>query len=315
MKGALLGPSFDDARVDEVLRGLGAVAHAPDPAALLEETAALLAAGDVVGWFQGRMEYGPRALGNRSILGDPRDPTMQSRMNLKIKLRESFRPFAPAVPVERAREHFALEVESPYMLLVAGPAPGRPTALPAVTHVDGSARVQTVSAATNPRFHGLLAAFERRTGCPVLVNTSFNIKDEPVVCTPEDAYRCFMRTGIEHLVIGGRILHKREQPPLDAAPRARSAPQGAAGERARLAGAARAAFAALRRAWMTLGAVLGWVNVRLVFGAVHLAVIVPYGLALRLLGRAPVALELDRGAPSYRKEARQAPPSAMERPF
>jgi carbamoyltransferase len=311
MKGALLGPAFDDAAIDEILRRLGAVSHAPeDEAALLDRTADLLAEGAVVGWFQGPMEYGPRALGDRSILGDPRDPGMQSRMNLKIKFRESFRPFAPAIPAEKARAHFDLDRESPYMLLVARTASGLP--LPAVTHVDSSARVQTVSAAANPRFHRLLAAFERRTGCPVLVNTSFNVRSEPIVCTPEDAYRCFMKTGMDHLVLGGRLLHKSEQPPLREVPLEAAA---AGRERRGVLALAARALAPLRATWMRFGGMLGWINTRVVFGAIHLALVLPYGLALRALGKRLLELEFDRAAPTYRKDASADAPGALDRPY
>jgi len=188
----------------------------------------------VVGWFQGRMEFGPRALGNRSILGDPRSPRMQSVMNLKIKFRESFRPFAPSVLREQVAEWFELDVDSPYMLLVAPvQAPRRiamseddqrrfgidklnvpRSTIPAVTHVDYSARIQTVHAETNPLYHALLSRFHALTGCPVLVNTSFNVRGEPIVCTPADAYRCFMRTQMDHLVMGSFLLDKSRQPPL-----------------------------------------------------------------------------------------------------
>jgi carbamoyltransferase len=239
MRGAYLGPAYGAPAIEAVLRELGArhVRLADDE--LAPRVAALLADGAVVGWFSGRMEFGPRALGGRSILGDPRDPGMQSRMNQKIKFREDFRPFAPSVLAERAADWFALDVPSPYMLLVADvrgdrrvpvdPARERDlrgldrlalprSVIPAVTHVDGSARVQTVHAETHPAFHALLAAFEARTGCPVLVNTSFNVRGEPVVCTPLDAYRCFMRTDIDHLVLGPYLLDKREQPPWREAP-------------------------------------------------------------------------------------------------
>jgi carbamoyltransferase len=214
------------------------------PGTVAERTAALLAAGGIVGWMQGRMEFGPRALGHRSILADPRVPDMQRTLNLKIKFRESFRPFAPAVPVERVAEFFELDAPSPYMLLTApvrGAAPAADTAgagdeagvrarlaavrspLPAVTHVDGSARVQTVSRGDDPLFHALLEAFGRLSGVPVLVNTSFNVRGEPIVCTPADAYRCFMATAIDWLVIGDCLVDRRRQPathPLTAAPRA-----------------------------------------------------------------------------------------------
>jgi carbamoyltransferase len=192
----------------------------------------LLEEGKVIGWFQGRMEFGPRALGNRSILGDPRRSEMQEKLNLKIKFRESFRPFAPAVIEDRASDCFELNEASPYMLLVAQVNNAlrvneereepigfrqrlktRRSTLPAVTHVDYSARVQTVSAGDNPRFHGLLSEFEKRTGCPVLVNTSFNVRGEPPVCTPDDAFRCFMRTEMDYLVLGNFLLDKAEQKP------------------------------------------------------------------------------------------------------
>jgi len=186
---------------------------------------------DGVGWFQGRMEFGPRALGARSILADPRDPKMQSKLNLKVKFRESFRPFAPAVLRESLADWFDLDVNSPYMLIVADVAASHrvdpPTAMkklsgferlemprsdiPAATHVDGSARIQTVHRETNPRFHDLLSAFAARTGCPVLVNTSFNVRGEPIVCTPDDAFRCFMGTRLDSLAIGNCFLRKSDQ--------------------------------------------------------------------------------------------------------
>jgi carbamoyltransferase len=191
-----------------------------------------LATGRIVGWFQGRSEFGPRALGARSILGDPRDPRMQSAMNLKIKFRESFRPFAPAVLDEDAGDYFDVRQESPYMLVVSQVAGGQRLAvpaqdagatgldllkvarsrIPAVTHVDSSARVQTVSAHHNGPFHRLLSAFKAETGCPVLVNTSFNVRGEPIVNSPHDAYTCFMRTDIDLLALGGFLLDKSEQP-------------------------------------------------------------------------------------------------------
>ncbi len=236
MAGSYLGPAFGREAVARVCKRFHAPCHVIDDEAELTATVAdLLAAGKVVGWFQGRMEYGPRALGNRSILGDPRDPDMQKRLNLKIKYREGFRPFAPSVLEEEAQSRFGLGgAASPYMLLVAPvaeelrlPLPEnyqelplwerlycRRSSLPAVTHVDCSARVQTVSRETNPRYWALLDAFRRRHGCPVLVNTSFNVRGEPVVCTPEDAYLCFMRTEMDCLVLGDALLYKEEQPPL-----------------------------------------------------------------------------------------------------
>ena len=200
---------------------------------MIDGTADALAEGKAVGWFQGRMEFGPRALGGRSILGDARSPTMQKLLNLKVKYRESFRPFAPSVLREHVADWFELDDDSPYMLLVADVVPNRRrlmnedeealfgidklnvvrSEIPAVTHVDYSARIQTVHADTNPRYHGLLSAFHRRTGCPVLVNTSFNVRGEPIVCTPEDAFHCFMGTEIEVLVAGNCVLQKERQDP------------------------------------------------------------------------------------------------------
>jgi carbamoyltransferase len=209
MKGALLGPEFSVAEIRDALDAKRAVYDEEGSEhELTWRVARLLADGKVVGWFQGRMEFGPRALGARSILGDPRSPEMQSLMNLKIKFRESFRPFAPSVVEERVPEFFDLDRPSPYMLLTAavcGPS------LPAITHVDGSARVQTVRREDHPLYYDLLAAFGDLTGCPVLINTSFNVRGEPMVCSPEDAYACFMRTGIDYLVIGNFILDKRVQ--------------------------------------------------------------------------------------------------------
>ncbi|MFE3598457.1 carbamoyltransferase [Streptomyces sp. NPDC059142] len=231
MSGALLGPAFDDEEIGAYLDRHAIPYSRPGRDALVKEVAAALADGKVVGWFQGRMEFGPRALGSRSILGDPRDPDMQSTMNLKIKFRESFRPFAPAVLASDAGDYFDLRQDSPYMLLVAGIAPEQRVAapgaaevsgldllrvprstLPAVTHVDSSARVQTVDEDSQPLFHDLLTAFRRQTGCPVLINTSFNVRGEPIVHTPREAYACFMRTGIDLLALGGHLLRKDGQP-------------------------------------------------------------------------------------------------------
>jgi carbamoyltransferase len=231
-QGSLLGPEFSTDEIRARLAPFGAIyRRAASEQELCERTAELLAEGRVVGWFQGRMEFGPRALGNRSILGDPRRPDMQTTMNLKIKYRESFRPFAPSVLDEHREEWFGLPCESPYMLLVAPVAEGkrRPEAsgsgglfglerlkvqrseIPAVTHVDGSARIQTVDAGRNPRYHRLLSAFARATGCPVVINTSFNVRGEPIVCTPEEAWRCFMATEMDALVLGDLVLLKEEQ--------------------------------------------------------------------------------------------------------
>jgi carbamoyltransferase len=231
MAGAYLGPEFDQAEIETRLAGAGARFITLAREEMLDSTAGALADGKAVGWFQGRMEFGPRALGNRSILGDPRNPTMQKNLNLKVKYRESFRPFAPSVLREHVAEWFDLGVDSPYMLLVApvGERHKRSmsaeeealfgidklnvvrSTIPAVTHVDYSARVQTVHRETNPLYHELISRFHARTGCPVLVNTSFNVRSEPIVCTPEDAFRCFMGTDIDLLVVGNSILHKDAQ--------------------------------------------------------------------------------------------------------
>ena len=235
MRGAYLGPEFSPEQIAAFLKRQGAVAERLDRSELLSRVAALLEEEKIVGWFNGRMEFGPRALGNRSILGDPRSPRMQAQMNLKIKFREGFRPFAPSVLRERVSDYFELDCDSPYMLLVAPVRAERRLPLtpeqerlwgidllnvpksdiPAITHVDYSARVQTVNHDTNPDYHDLLEAFEARTGCGVLVNTSFNVRGEPIVCTPEDAYRCFMRTDIDYLVLGSHFLDKTRQPPWE----------------------------------------------------------------------------------------------------
>lgn len=229
MQSSLLGPEFPDAEIEAALRASGAVFQKLERQALLDLTVELLKAGNVVGWFQGRMEFGPRALGSRSIIGDARSPKMQSVMNLKVKFRESFRPFAPIVRRERVADYFEMDEESPYMLLVAPvrqeirkPLPANVTGidllkaerstLPAVTHVDYSARIQTVSRAGNPLLYDLLLRFEQATGCGVLVNTSFNVRGEPIVCTPDDAYRCFMNTEMDYLVLGSHVIERAAQP-------------------------------------------------------------------------------------------------------
>jgi carbamoyltransferase len=232
MRGSYLGPRFDDAEVRAQLDAYGARYHRLNDDELLAKTAEVLASEAVVGWFQGRMEFGPRALGGRSIIGDARSARMQSVMNLKIKYRESFRPFAPSVLAERVQDYFEYDRPSPYMLIVAKVQPSlrielteeqqklfgieklnlKRSELPAITHVDYSARIQTVHQETNPRYYALLKAFERLTGCGVLVNTSFNVRGEPIVCTPSDAYRCFMRTEMDYLVVENYFLAKTEQP-------------------------------------------------------------------------------------------------------
>jgi len=230
MQHALLGPEYSEAEVESVLRSHHAVYERFDDEALLNRTVELLQAEQVVGWVQGRMEFGPRALGSRSILGDARSPKMQSVMNLKVKFRESFRPFAPIVRRERVADYFDLAVDSPYMLLVApvkeslrlppvattGEVMDRVkqlrSTIPAVTHVDYSARIQTVAKEQNPRLYAVLERFEKATGCAVLVNTSFNVRGEPIVCTPDDAYRCFVNTEMDYLVIGNFVLERTAQP-------------------------------------------------------------------------------------------------------
>jgi carbamoyltransferase len=233
MRGAYLGPAFTQADIEARLKGCGAKFELMDDTALIATCAEDLAQGKALGWFQGRMEFGPRALGNRSILGDPRSPIMQKTLNLKVKYRESFRPFAPSVLRERVSDWFELDSDSPYMLLVADVVKSRRremtaaekqlfgidklnvprSDIPAVTHVDYSARIQTVHADTNPRYYALLSAFERKTGCPVLVNTSFNVRGEPIVCEPEDAFRCFMGSELDVLAVGNCYLRKEDQDP------------------------------------------------------------------------------------------------------
>ena len=232
MRGACLGPSFTDSEIESFLRRTGAVYRRLERPCLLQATAELLAQEKIVGWFNGRMEFGPRALGGRSILGDPRSPRMQAQMNIKIKFREGFRPFAPSVLRERVTEYFELGCDSPYMLLVAPVRKERQipmdadhqglwgieqlnvvrSDIPAVTHIDYSARVQTVERDISPDYYDLIREFDRQTGCGVLINTSFNVRGEPIVCTPRDAYTCFMRTHIDALVLGPYLLHKAEQP-------------------------------------------------------------------------------------------------------
>jgi carbamoyltransferase len=214
MRGALLGPESSDEEIAAFLKARNIPHERLAPAALAERVAALVDEGKVVGLFQGRMEFGPRALGARSIIGDARRPGMRAEMNLKIKFRESFRPFAPAVLASEAARWFDVQAESPYMLLTAPVRAARGADLPSVTHADGSARLQTVDAASAPGLAAILEALRRRTGCPVVVNTSFNVRGEPIVCRPEEAYACFMRTDIDALALGGFLLEKGAQPAL-----------------------------------------------------------------------------------------------------
>ncbi len=235
MKGTYLGPKFSNDEITQYLNQINAPFHTHSDPELFERLAEELEKGHVLGWFNGPMEFGPRSLGGRSIIGDPRNQKMQSVMNLKIKYRESFRPFAPSVLEEEVSNQFEMNIKSPYMLLVA---PVKKelckqmteeqdklfgieklniprSSLPAITHVDYSARVQTVSSRTNPRYHNLISAFKQKTGCPTIVNTSFNVRGEPIVCTPQDAYRCFMRTEMDVLVLQNQILYKSEQPKIE----------------------------------------------------------------------------------------------------
>jgi carbamoyltransferase len=231
MNGAYLGPEYSPEEIEQYLKSVGATYRRLERDELIDEVADLLANEKVIGWFNGRMEFGPRALGNRSIIGDARSPRMQAQMNLKIKFRESFRPFAPSVLRERVSDYFEMDCDSPYMLLVAPVKQERQipmndlekglwgidqlnvvrSDIPAVTHIDYSARVQTVSRDVNADYYDLISAFEERTGCGVIVNTSFNVRGEPIVCTPADAYVCFRRTHIDYLVLGSFLLDKSEQ--------------------------------------------------------------------------------------------------------
>lgn len=231
MKGSYLGPSFDDREIESYLNSVNASFNYLKEPELFEQVAQAIEQGNVIGWFQGRMEYGPRALGNRSIIGDPRSDKMQSIMNLKIKKRESFRPFAPSVLKSKSSQWFDLKCESPYMLFVANVKKEkcleltaqeehltgleslkiRRTVIPAVVHVDYSSRLQTVSEETNERYYNLIKTFYKNTNCPILINTSFNVRGEPIVCTPEDAMECFMSTDIDYLVMGNFVLNKAKQ--------------------------------------------------------------------------------------------------------
>lgn len=230
-KASLLGPSFSDREIEEYLKDNNIPYEKIPLADIAKKTADLLAAQKVIGWFQGRMEFGPRALGNRSILGDPRSKDMQSTINLKVKFRESFRPFAPTILLEKAGEYFGMDCESPYMLLVSpvevekrdkisdedsrgfDKLKVKRSEIPAVTHVDYSARVQTVKSKDNQLYYDMISRFYKDHGCPLVINTSFNVRGEPIVCTPEDAYRCFMRTNMDYLVMGSFIVDKAKQDP------------------------------------------------------------------------------------------------------
>jgi carbamoyltransferase len=233
MKGSYLGPEFSQDDIEKRLTAAGAKFSVQSDGETIERTATAMTEGNAIGWFQGRMEFGPRALGGRSILGDPRDPAMQKTLNLRVKYRESFRPFAPSVLREDVAEWFEHDGDSPYMLMVANVKEDKRremteeeqalfgidklnvprSTIPAITHVDYSARIQTVHEETNPRYHALIKSFKEKTGCPIVINTSFNVRGEPIVCTPEDAFRCFMGSGIEVLVVGNCYLAKEDQDP------------------------------------------------------------------------------------------------------
>lgn len=234
MKGSYLGPKFDNDGIKEYLKSIGASFTELSDSELLPLLARQIQDNKVVGWFQGRMEFGPRALGGRSIIGNPMDASTQTTMNLKIKYRESFRPFAPSIKADKVSEWFQLEGKSPYMLIVADVQKNKQidsnenqflfgleklkearSQIPAVTHVDYSARIQTIHPETNDRYYKLADEFEKLSGCPVLVNTSFNVRGEPIVCSPEDAYRCFMRTEMDYLVIENCLLSKQDQPKVE----------------------------------------------------------------------------------------------------
>jgi carbamoyltransferase len=234
MSGAYLGPKFDNNAIKRFLEKNGYAYQLLTDEELPEIVADLIAGENVIGWFQGRMEFGPRALGARTIIGDARSPEMQKKMNLKIKYRESFRPFAPSIRAENISDYFEIDRESPYMLLVADVQKDRRVEMsdeqktyfgldklnvarsdvPAITHVDYSARIQSVNCKTNPRYHQMLTKFYDKHACPVIVNTSFNVRGEPIVCTPKDAYLCFMRTEMDYLVMGNYLLDKTAQNPL-----------------------------------------------------------------------------------------------------
>ena len=234
MQGSYLGPEFKNGSIESFLKKNEYSYHTLTDKELPEKIADLIADEKVIGWFQGRMEFGPRALGSRTIIGDARSPEMQKTMNLKIKYRESFRPFAPSVRAENISDYFEIDRESPYMLIVANVQKDKQVKMsdeqksyfgleklnvvrsevPAITHVDYSARIQSVNGKTNPRYHEMLTKFNDKYGCAVIVNTSFNVRGEPIVCTPEDAYTCFMRTQMDYLIMGNYLLDKKEQKSL-----------------------------------------------------------------------------------------------------
>jgi carbamoyltransferase len=304
-QASLLGTVYGEKEMELFLESQGAVFRRLSREEVPVYTASRLAEGAVVGWFQGRMEFGPRALGSRSILADPRRPETLDEVNRRIKYRESFRPFAPIVPLERAGQYFDLQCPSPYMLLVAPVLEHRRGEIPAVTHVDGSARVQTVERSDHPLLYQLLIEFGDRTGCPVVLNTSFNVRGEPIVESPADAWRCFMRTDMDLLVMGDFIIEKRDQPDGLAAVRESSpfvpegAPRPAGGQARRLFGLP---FRLLKR----LGQLIGRFNSGLLMTLSFFVILWPTGLVRRLASRQPeVGGWLDRhplGADHYRRQ-------------
>lgn len=311
--GSLLGPAFDDATIATVLDKQNARYHVVDDAAeLSRQVACSLSEGQVVGWFQGGMEFGPRALGNRSLLADARSPQMQARLNRAIKRRESFRPFAPIVLQEYVSQWFDLAegVESPYMSFVAGV---KQDGIPAITHVDRSARVQSVDDLRNPKLHRLLTAFHKQTDCPVLVNTSFNVRGEPIVCTPQDAYRCFMGTEIDLLVMGNCLLHKSENLPSEAGDSAASPDRdsvsvGQAEGVAELSPLLRLLHAAHGR-WMRLAHGISWLIAQVLLALVFGLLVTPIGLALRVCRYDPLLKKRPGGASFWRSSGPRAPRS------
>lgn len=322
MKGSYLGPVYSNDEIKKYLDKIGAKYEEMEDEELIEKVAGLISQQKVIGWFRGRMEFGPRALGSRSIIGDPRDPEMQSIMNLKIKFRESFRPFAPAVLEEDVGELFEWDRTSPYMLFVAKVKQRhriplsedekalrgverlktRRSTIPSVTHLDYTARIQTVNEKQNPALYSLLKGFKEKTGYGVLINTSFNVKDEPIVCGPDDAYRCFMKTGMDYLVMGNYFLAKSSQPTIadcnkggdDSGPHTRPI-----------------FLKRLYRAWMRFSMLLGKINSYLILGLVFFAIVSPIGLFFRLLGRRASAWDINR----YRAESFVRPATDMEKPY
>ncbi len=376
MAGAYLGPEYNSDEISSYLDSVGAVYEPLNETDLPAKVAGLIDGGAVVGWFQGRMEFGPRALGNRSILGDPRNAEMQTTLNLKIKFRESFRPFAPAVLEEKANEWFNLDRPSPYMLMVDQVADLRlkdytpeqaaktglarlnipRSQIPAVTHVDNSARVQTVARHVNPRFRRLLEHFDARTGCPLLVNTSFNVRGEPIVRTPQEAFACFMNTGMDYLVLGDYLLSKGDQPEgieIDSNQDTIESPRpdkSTLRKEGLLLGCALALIFGLLIPWLAdrplplwpwltgmaiafiawlappvyrpidlvfkfVGKILGWINTRIILGALYYLLVFPMGILLRIAGKTGIALGYDSKIDSYRLTSVDRPVKDMERPF